>query len=64
MGNTGGEGVFIRRTPNMNDKIRPWQEGTRMMVLGAPETVNGVSWLKVRAPDGVEGYIPAQYLVP
>ncbi len=64
VGNTGGDGVFIRRTPNMNDKIRPWQDGTQMTVLGSPVTVNGISWLKVRAPDGAEGYIPQQYLVP
>ena len=64
VGNTGGDGVFIRRTPNLNDKIRPWQDGTTMVVEGTPEAVNGIVWLKVRAPDGAEGYIPQQYLVP
>ena len=64
VGNTGREGVYIRRTPNMNDKIRPWMDGTPMTVLGPPQTVNGITWIKVRAPDGVEGYIPSQYLVP
>ena len=48
----------------MDDKIRPWMDGTPMTVLAQPVTVNGVTWLKVRAPDGVEGYIPSQYLVP
>lgn len=64
VGNTDREGVYIRRTPNMNDKIRPWMDGTPMTVLGPPQTVNGIIWIKVRAPDGVEGYVPAQYLVP
>ncbi len=64
VGNTDDEGVFIRRTPRMEDKIRPWQDGTSMAVLGPPQTVDGIVWLRVRAPDGVEGYVPAQYLVP
>ena len=64
VGNTDREGVYLRRTPNMDDKIRPWMDGTPMTVLAQPVTVNGVTWLKVRAPDGVEGYIPSQYLVP
>lgn len=64
VGNTDRQGVFIRRTPNLNDKIRPWMDGTPMTVLGPPQAADGVNWLKVRAPDGVEGYIPSQYLVP
>jgi hypothetical protein len=64
VGNTDREGVFIRSTPNLNDKIRPWMDGTPMTVVGQPETVGGITWLKVRAPDGVEGYVPSQYLVP
>ena len=64
VGNTDREGAYLSRTPNMDDKIRPWMDGTPMTVLAQPETINGVTWLKVRAPDGVEGYIPSQYLVP
>ena len=64
VGNTDRMGVYIRRTPNMNDKIRPWTDGTPMVVLGKPETIDGISWTKVRAPDGTEGYVPSQYLVP
>lgn len=64
VGNTDGQGVYIRRTPRLDDRIRPWRDGTPMVVLGPPQTANGLTWLRVRAPDGVEGYIPAQYLVP
>lgn len=63
VGNTGGEGVFLRKTPHLDDRIRPWVEGTQMEILGMPEDSDGLKWFKVRAPDGVEGYIPDQYLV-
>lgn len=63
VGNTDGQGVYLRRTPRMDDTIRPWVDGTPMVVLGPPETGEGHSWLRVRAPDGTEGYIPVQYLV-
>jgi hypothetical protein len=65
VGNTDRAGVYIRRTPNLDDKIRPWMDGTAMTILGPPQTTpDGTTWLNVRAPDGVEGYIPSQYLVP
>ncbi|HZK66356.1 MAG TPA: hypothetical protein VFD42_02260, partial [Chloroflexota bacterium] len=63
VGNTGGEGVWLRRTPNLDDKIRPWMDGTPMVVTGPRVMGDGRIWEKVRAPDGVEGYIPAEYLV-
>lgn len=63
VGNTGGEGVWLRRTPNLDDKIRPWMDGTPMVVIGPRVVGDGRMWEKVRAPDGVEGYIPPEYLV-
>lgn len=61
--NTGGLGVYLRRTPNLDDRVRAWQEGTKMEVIGQPVESAGRRWYRVRAPDGVEGYIPAEYLV-
>ena len=61
--NTGGAGVYLRRTPRMADTIRPWAEGTPLVIVGAPVTAEGRVWLHVRAPDGTVGYIPAQYAV-
>ena len=63
VGNTDGEGVYIRRTPRMDDRIRPWRDGTPMVVIGPVVVGDGQTWNHVRAPDGTEGYIPAQYLV-
>lgn len=61
--NTDGYGVYMRRTPNPDDKLRAWQDGTKMEVIGQPVESGGKRWYKVRAPDGVEGYIPAEFLV-
>lgn len=61
--NTDGLGVYIRRTPNPDDKIRAWREGTKMQVIGQPVESGEQRWYKVRAPDGTEGYIPVGYLV-
>jgi hypothetical protein len=62
--NTDGTGVFLRKTPHMDDKLRAWVEGTKMIVTGAAIQSDGQQWLKVRAPDGSEGYIPQQFLAP
>ncbi len=64
VGNTDGQGVFLRKTPQMSDKLRAWVDGTKMQVTGEGVEADGVRWLKVKAPDGTEGYIPQQFLVP
>lgn len=63
VGNTGGMGVYLRRTPIMADRLRAWADNTTMQVLETGITSEGRQWTKVRAPDGTEGYVPAQYLV-
>lgn len=62
--NTGGQGVYLRRTPRLTDRVRAWMEGTRVEVSGEPTDGDGVQWLKVKTPDGVEGFIPGQFLAP
>lgn len=63
VGNTDGDGVYIRRTPNMEDKIRAWPDGTEMIRIGHTVTANGRSWRHVHDPDGNKGFVPTQYLV-
>lgn len=60
--NTGGDGVFIRRTPDQEDRIKAWPDGTRMVVIGDDLERDGILWRTVRDPDGNEGWIPAEYL--
>jgi hypothetical protein len=60
--NTGGDGVFLRRTPQYGDKMAAWPDETPLEEIGPERNVNGVLWHLVRAPDGTEGYVPAQYV--
>ena len=64
VGNTGGIGVYVRRTPNMADKQKAYPDRTKMEVLQRGVEANGQRWTKVRTPDGTEGYVPEAYLVP
>ncbi|HZT08923.1 MAG TPA: hypothetical protein VFC51_18010 [Chloroflexota bacterium] len=59
--NTGGVGAYVRRTPDMNDRIRAWRDGTALTVLGPDTTANGIEWKHVEDPAGNQGWIPAQY---
>jgi hypothetical protein len=64
VGNTDGMGVYMRRSPSMGDRLRAWPDNTRMEVLERDITSEGRTWLKVRSPDGAEGYVPSEYLLP
>lgn len=62
VGNTGGLGVFIRRTP-AGDQIRAWPDGATMTVIGEDKQAEGRTWKNVRDPDGNNGWVAAEYLV-
>lgn len=64
VGNTEGQGVYVRRTPNMADRLKVWPDGARMEILRKGIQGDGRTWARVRAPDGAEGYVPEQFLVP
>ena len=63
VGNTGGEGVYIRRTADMDDRIKAWPDGTEMVVVGPDVTAEDILWKNVRDPDGNAGFVPAEYLI-
>lgn len=63
VGNTGGDGVYLRHTPRLSDKAGAWPDGAAMLGRGPRVTAGGVEWLNVKAPDGTTGWIPTQYLV-
>ncbi|MDA8219397.1 MAG: hypothetical protein M0Z94_17475 [Dehalococcoidales bacterium] len=65
VGNTGGDGgVWLRRSPNLSDKMLIWHDGNRMERIGPDVNAGGMVWIHVRDPRGNEGYIPAQWLIP
>jgi hypothetical protein len=61
VGNTDGEGVYLRKTPVMDDRIRAYADGTALTIIGEDVEGDGQSWKHVRTPDGLEGYVPSMY---
>jgi hypothetical protein len=62
--NTDGAGVYLRRTPQMADKLVPWPDNTPLDLLGEQSNNEGIRWEKVRDPRGTIGWVPAQYIRP
>jgi len=59
--NTDSEGAFLRRTTNLEDRLRAWPDGTELKLLGRDVVANGLTWKYVEDPAGNRGWIPAQY---
>lgn len=62
--NTGGIGVYLRRTPTMADRLTAWPDGTRLEVVGSDATGDGQEWKHVKDPKGQVGWVPSLYVVP
>lgn len=60
--NTHGEGVFLRRSPDPNDKLRGVDEGTRLEVTGVTKSQKGTDWTEVRIPEGT-AWVPTKFVV-
>ncbi|MAG35796.1 MAG: hypothetical protein CL878_06075 [Dehalococcoidia bacterium] len=63
VGNTDGDGVYLRKTRDLNDRLQAYLDNTVLLVLGPGIEEGGLIWVFVRAPDGTEGYVPSQYIV-
>ena len=63
VGNTDGEGVYVRSTPAMADRVRAYADGTPLTIIGDDVDADGQQWKHIRTPDGLEGYVPAMYTV-
>jgi len=60
--NTGGDGVYLRRTPHLADRWIAWADNTPLVFLGSEADGDGQHWLQVRDPKGDVGWIPAQFV--
>ncbi len=63
VGNTGGDGVYIRRSPNDEDRLLAWPDNTVLVLLGPETEAGGRRWYAVRDPRGNTGWIPGEYLI-
>lgn len=60
--NTGGDGVYIRKTTSAGDKLKVWPDGTVMLVIGDDRESEGRKWKNVRDPDSNIGWVPAEFV--
>jgi hypothetical protein len=61
--NTGGVGVYLRRSPRMDDRLSAWPDNTSLDVLREERVQgDGEEWIQVRSPDGQDGYVPVRYV--
>ena len=63
VGNTDGDGVYLRESAGGDKRIKAWPDRTVMKVIGPDTLIDGRLWRYVQDPDGNEGYIPVEYLV-
>ncbi len=65
VGNTAGEGVYLRGNPVMAERLSsPLRDGTKLQVIGPDEDGDGQHWKHVEAPNGRQGWVPTQYVMP
>ena len=63
VGNTDGDGVYLRESAGGDERIKAWPDGTLMMVVGPDTLIDGRLWRYIQDPDGNIGYVPVEYLV-
>jgi hypothetical protein len=55
--NTGGVGAILRSDPPTGRQVTALRDGTLLQVLEHRTLNDGTEWLRVRTPDGVEGWV-------
>ena len=64
VGNTGGDGVYLRASTDIDSKkIKAWPDDTPMLVIESDREIDSKLWRTVQDPDGNEGFILAEYLI-
>jgi hypothetical protein len=61
--NVGPDGLTLRRSPGIGEKIKVWNDGTEMADLGDTAEHSGRTWRKVRDPNGNVGWAAADFLI-
>jgi hypothetical protein len=55
--NTGGAGAILRADPPKGRQVAALRDGTLLQVLEHRQLDDGTEWLRVKTPDGVEGWV-------
>ena len=64
IGNTRGQGAFLRVWPSTSSEKLPLPEGTEVRVTGRARAAEGLGWSEVEAlPLGRRGWVATRYLV-
>ncbi len=65
IGNTGGAGANVRSIPGLGGTIiELLADGTRVILLGETEQVDGFEWQSIEMSDTREGWVVVQFLIP
>lgn len=62
--NTNFQGAYIgnERNPLMRGKL--WPDGTVVIIVGPNLSLNGITWERIKDPDGTVGWMQAEFLIP
>lgn len=60
----GSEGLSLRRSPGVGQRIKVWPDGTALVDLKETAEQGGKSWRRVRDPEGNDGWVAADFLMP
>ncbi len=61
--NTGGVGAILRADPPRGHQVGALRDGTLLQVLEHRQVDDGTEWLRVKTPDGVEGWLFSRLVV-
>ncbi|MDQ6669163.1 MAG: SH3 domain-containing protein [Chloroflexota bacterium] len=62
--NTGGVGAILRADPPKGHQVGALREGTLLQVLEHRQVDDGTEWLRVKTPDGLEGWLFSRLVAP
>jgi hypothetical protein len=55
--NTGGVGAILRASPPRGRQVAALRDGMQLQVLEHQQLRDGSEWLRVKTPDGAEGWV-------
>ena len=61
---TGGAGAILRSDPPRGRQVAALRDGTVLEVLEHQQLPDGSEWLRIRTPDGVEGWVFSRLAAP